>query len=87
MTRDVGGELRTCVVCGCTEVDACSPNSCSWALGAPSLCSACAEFLLNVRRVRRAFAILRACGIRRGLNEVLVAIGRLHPTRRPRRRR
>jgi hypothetical protein len=86
MTRDVGGELTACVVCGCTETDPCAPNSCSWALGAPALCSACAEFLLNIRSGRRLLAILRACNVRRDVFALLAAIGS-HWQRRKRKAR
>lgn len=81
---DVDG-LTACVVCGCTEVDACQqPDSCSWLIGTPAVCSACGTFLQNVRSIRRAFAILRACGVRQGVTAILVALERM---RRPRRRR
>jgi hypothetical protein len=75
MTRNVVGELTACSICGCTETDPCGPNSCGWALGAPPLCSACVEFLLNLRSGRRVLAILRACNIRRDVFALLAAIG------------
>lgn len=87
MTRDVAGELTACAICGCTEVDPCAPNSCSWALGSPALCSTCVEFLLNIRSGRRLLAILRACGIRRDVFALLAAIGSVWQRRARKRRR
>lgn len=86
MTRDVAGELTACAICGCTEDAACSPNSCSWEIHSPPVCSACAEFLRNVNRLRVLLGVLRAAGIKRGAFELLAAIG-CSWTRRKRRRR
>lgn len=77
------GRLTACVVCQCTE-DAACPGSCSWWISDPPLCSRCGEFLQGLRSVPRAFAILRACGVRRGARSILVE---LQMVRKPRRRR
>jgi hypothetical protein len=80
----MAGELTGCVVCGCTVDRACQPDGCTWWVWDPALCSACGKFLQNVRSVRRAFAILKACDVRRGARAILVA---LEIVRKPRRRR
>lgn len=36
----LAGDVRRCVVCGCTEAKAC-PGGCTWV--APNLCSRCAH--------------------------------------------
>lgn len=88
MLEEFGGRvdgLTVCAICGCNELRACEPASCSWQIQDPPICSACCEFLQNVSNVWRAFAILRACGITRGSRAILLALGMV--TRRRRRRR
>lgn len=71
--------VPTCAMCGCTDDDACQPDSCSWEItgSAGPLCSACVGFLRNVHTIGRIRAILSACAIRgRAQVVVLRAIGR-----------